>query len=203
MESRSGPRLIGVAGGTAGGKTTFCLKQREILPPGGLEILSLDSYYRCNRRLPLEERGRVNYDHPRAFEAELLVRHLKELRSGAGIEAPCYDFATHSRAPGTRPVRPAQFILVEGILTLHWPELREIFEYRIFVDAPADLRLERRMQRDVAERGRTPESVLRQWNETVEPMYREFCEPTRRFADRIVDGTAEEYEDIRAILAAP
>jgi uridine kinase len=179
------PLVIGIAGGSGSGKTTVAsavvagLRDRA-------GVIEHDAYYRHRPELSFEERARVNYDHPDSLETGLLVRHLQELRSGNPIERPVYDFANHLRSEETVEVVPARVIVVEGILVLAVPALRDVLDVKVFVDTDADLRLARRLQRDMEERGRTFESVISQYFETVRPMHLEFVEPSRRHADRII-----------------
>ena len=178
--------IIGVAGGTGSGKTTVARRLREAAGERPVAFLMQDSYY---RPLPSHEPAFIeayNFDHPDALEFELLAEHLGALRRGEAVEVPVYDFATHTRRPETERVEPGPVVLVEGILLFAVPALREAFDLRVFVDTDADVRLLRRLRRDVAERGRTPEDVLRQWEQTVRPMHLEFVEPSRRRADVIV-----------------
>lgn len=180
------PMVVGVAGGTGSGKTTVV---REILRGlGGQNVLILqhDSYYRDRSHLLPEERAGINYDHPDALETALMVEHLRQLLAGQPAEVPIYDFMTHTRQPDCQLVRPSKVIIVEGILILVDPALRDLFDIKVFVDTDADLRFIRRMERDIAERGRTREAVLKQYTETVRPMHLEFVEPSKRYADIIV-----------------
>jgi len=186
-------KIVAVAGGTASGKTTLA---RDLYRIGGSEqvqVIPLDSYYRCHKHLPMEERAAINYDHPRVFESDLLRHHLDILRSGEAIEVPTYDFATHSRASETMRVEATDVVIVEGILALHYPQLREAYSYSVFVDAADKLRFDRRLKRDVRERGRTEESVYLQWEQTVHPMHVEFCAPTLSLASEVVSG--EKWDD--------
>ncbi len=180
------PLIIGVAGGTGSGKTTVAQTIVERVGRERIAWVQHDAYYRDQSGKPFEERSRVNYDHPDSLETELLIAQLKQLRSGQAIEAPVYDFATHTRKRETRHIDPRSIILVEGILILSDPALRQLFDVKIFVDTDADLRLIRRLQRDMAERGRTFESVITQYTETVRPMHLEFVEPSKRYADVII-----------------
>ncbi|NLE76270.1 MAG: uridine kinase [Chloroflexi bacterium] len=178
--------VIGVAGGTGSGKTTVA---REILQRVGAQrivYIQHDSYYRDQAEKPLEERAKVNYDHPDSLESELLVEHLQRLKRGDPVEAPFYDFTTHTRRPETRVVEPRRIILVEGILIFADRALREQMDVKIFVDTDADLRFIRRLQRDIEERGRTMRSVIDQYLTTVRPMHLEFVEPSKRYADIII-----------------
>lgn len=180
------PVLIGVAGGSGSGKTTV---SRAILESVGSERIAYiqhDAYYRDRSEMPRAERARLNYDHPDSLETDLMVAQLKQLREGHAIELPMYDFAQHVRARETRRVEPRPIILVEGILIFVDPALRKMFDIKIFVDTDPDVRLIRRLSRDIAERGRTVESVLAQYQETVRPMHLEFVEPSKRYAHVII-----------------
>ena len=180
------PIVIGVAGGTGSGKTTVA---NEILQQVGAEHLAYiphDAYYRELGLLTKEERAKVNFDHPDSLETELLVEHLRALKKGQSVEVPIYDFTTHTRTERTRRVEPAPVVLVEGILIFVEPELRELFDVKLYVDTDADVRFIRRLQRDVQERGRSVESVCEQYLSTVRPMHMEFVEPSKRHADVII-----------------
>ena len=180
------PLIIGIAGGTGSGKTTVSNAIMERVGRERIAWLQQDQYYRDQTDKPFEERTRVNYDHPDSLETELMVEHLKRLKAGEAVETPVYDFAADTRTRETLRVEPRAVILVEGILIFADPELRRLFDVKIFVDADADLRLIRRLHRDMAERGRSFESVIRQYQETVRPMHLEFVEPSKRYADIIV-----------------
>ena len=178
--------IIGVAGGSGSGKTTV---SEFILDRVGLEQIAYiqqDSYYRDLSHLPYEERIQVNFDHPDALETDLLIRHLTALRDGLAVEVPVYDYTCYTRTGQTRLIEPRRVILVEGILIFAEKALRDLFDVRIFVDADADIRFIRRLQRDLGERGRSTESVVRQYLGTVRPMHLEFVEPSKRYADVIV-----------------
>ena len=177
--------VIGIAGGSGSGKTTLA---REIERRLGEKIilLSHDSYYRRHDEMSYEERCLLNYDEPAALETELLVEHLQQLRSGVAIDQPVYDFTQHNRSNETVRVEPKQVIIVEGILIFENKELRDLMDIRVFVDADADVRLCRRIKRDVTKRGRTVESVLSQYENTVRPMYIRYVEPTKRYASFIL-----------------
>lgn len=180
------PVVIGVAGGSGSGKTTVAERVRERAPGRTVEILHHDSYYRDNSHLGPEDRARINYDHPQAFETELLVRDLKALRAGEAVDVPVYDYAIHSRTGVTRRIEPADIVFVEGILVLENAALRELMDIRLFVDVDADERLIRRLQRDIQERDRTLESVVLQYRQVVRPMHLQFCEPSKRHAHLII-----------------
>jgi uridine kinase len=183
------PVLIGVAGGSGSGKTTVAERLAGLVGDASLVHLRLDAYYRDNPHLPLEERADVDYDHPDAFDWELLIEHLDALVAGNAVEVPVYDFATHARRAGRTPLPPARAVVVEGILVLHHPELRARFDLRVFVDTDADVRFIRRLERDVTERGRSLRSVIDQYLATVRPGHELYIEPTRRHADVIIpDG---------------
>lgn len=180
------PVVIGVAGGTGSGKTTVA---HEILKRAGTEQISLiqhDAYYKDLSNLSLAQRAMMNFDHPDALDNELLIVHLKKLKAGRTVEVPVYDFTTHSRTGQTRHVEPHRVILMEGILIFADKALRRLMDVKIYVDTDADIRFIRRLQRDIAERDRTMESVIRQYLATVRPMHQEFVEPSKRYADIII-----------------
>jgi uridine kinase len=178
--------IIGIGGGSGSGKTTIA---ESVIASVGADTVSLiqhDAYYRDLPHLDLEDRALVNYDHPDSLETELLIEHLHRLREGEPVERPVYDFTVHRRTAETVVVRPDPVVIIEGILVLSERELRDAMDLRIYVDADADLRLIRRLQRDVHERRRTVESVIAQYQETVRPMHLQFVEPSKRYADIIV-----------------
>jgi uridine kinase len=180
------PVVIGVAGGTGSGKTTVA---REILRRAGTEQISLiqhDAYYKDLSDLPPAQRAMQNFDHPDALDNKLLIAHLRELKAGRTIEMPVYDFTTHTRTSEVQLVEPRRVILVEGILIFADSTLRRIMDVKIYVDTDSDIRFIRRLERDLAERGRTMESVIRQYLATVRPMHQEFVEPSKRYADVII-----------------
>jgi uridine kinase len=180
------PVIIGVAGGSGSGKTTVAARVREAAAGRTVAVLHHDSYYHDNSQVPEADRARLNYDHPDAFETSLLIRHLEALRRGEPVDVPVYDYTCHCRLPQTRRLEPADIIFVEGILVLEPPQLRELMDIRIFVDVDADERLIRRLRRDIRERGRSFESVVKQYLEVVRPMHLQFCEPSKRHAHLIV-----------------
>jgi uridine kinase len=180
------PLIIGLAGGSGSGKTTIAEAMVEIAGAEQVVVIPHDAYYRDQRALSFEERTRINYDHPDSLETELLAEHLKRLRTGESIERPVYDFSTHTRLEQTVVVDPESVIIVEGILVLAEPTLRDVMDLRVYVDTDADLRLLRRLRRDIVERKRTVDSVLVQYEATVRPMHIQFVEPSKRFADIIV-----------------
>ncbi|NLJ85880.1 MAG: uridine kinase [Firmicutes bacterium] len=178
--------FIGVAGGTGSGKTTLAKSLCNQLGEDTAVLIPYDSYYKHLPHLTFQERSRLNYDHPDAFETELLVSHLKALRAGKAIEMPTYDFTTHLRTVQTISIGPRPVTIVEGILVLAEASLRELLDIKVYVDTDADVRVLRRMLRDIAERGRTLESVCEQYLETVKPMHDAFVEPSKRYADIII-----------------
>lgn len=180
------PYVIGVAGGTGSGKTTVAERLVERMGSDRVALLRLDSYYADRPDLTLEQRAAVNYDHPDAFDWSLLLEHVGRLRAGVGVEVPTYDFTAHRRRTDTERLPPARVLVLEGILVLYPPEMRAHMRLKVFVDTDADVRFIRRLQRDVAERGRTPESVMAQYLDTVRPMHLQFCEPSKRYADVIM-----------------
>jgi uridine kinase len=180
------PIIIGVAGGTGSGKTTVAETILKRVGEEHIAYISHDSYYRDLAHMPRNARDQVNFDHPDSLETGLLVEHLKQWRQGHAIEIPIYDFVTHSRIGQTRRVEPQRVALVDGILVFTEPKLRELFDVKLYVDADADIRFIRRLRRDIAERGRTVESVIEQYLTTVQPMHRDFVEPSKRYADVII-----------------
>ena len=182
----SPPLVIGVAGGSGSGKTTVVRRIIESIGDEQVTVLEHDRYYRDRNDLRLEERAALNYDHPDSLETDLLVRHLHELRAGRPVEVPEYDFARHARQPVTITALPRRAIIVEGILIFADAALRSLMDVKVFVDADGDTRFIRRLQRDIAERGRTVASVIDQYLGTVKPMHLEFVEPSKRYADIII-----------------
>lgn len=178
--------VVGIGGGTGSGKTTLADLIRKRMGMGSIAFLAHDAYYRDQKHLTPEERAKVNYDHPDSLETDLMVRHIQQLLRGQAIEMPVYDFSTHSRKTETVHVSPKPVILVEGILIFVEKELRDLFDMKIFVDTDADIRLIRRLLRDIQERGRTLQSVVDQYLRTVRPMHLEFVDASKRYADIIV-----------------
>jgi uridine kinase len=194
-EVRAGrrPLVIGVAGGSGAGKTTVAHAIVEAVGADRVAQLAEDSYYREFAHLPEAERARINWDHPDAIESDLLCAHVQSLLRGEAVERPVYDFATYAREPATVRVEPRPVLLVEGILLFVEARLRDLFDVKVYVDTDADIRVIRRVLRDVRERGRTLEGVLGQYLETVRPMHQAFVEPSKRFADIIVpEGGANQ-----------
>ena len=178
--------FIGIAGGTGSGKTLVAKTICKDMGEDRVTIIMQDSYYRDLPHLPFEERARQNFDHPDAVDSELLLEQIKLLLDGQPIEQPIYDFKQHLRTHETKTTYPHPIILLEGILIFYYPEIRDLMDIKVFVDTDADIRFIRRLKRDVRDRGRTMESVMQQYKETVRPMHLEFVEPTKRYADIIV-----------------
>jgi uridine kinase len=187
MTQKNGSRMVvGISGGTGSGKTTLSDLILEKIGRDKIAYLPHDAYYRDQKHLPLEERAKVNYDHPDSLETELLIAHIETLKTGQAVNMPQYDFTTHSRKEETLKIEPKRVILVEGILIFVEKALRNLFDMKIYVDTDADIRFIRRLTRDVTERGRTVQSVIHQYLDTVRPMHLEFVENSKRYADIIV-----------------
>jgi uridine kinase len=202
------PLIIGVAGGSGSGKTTVVRQIVRHLGRGQVTVVHHDSYYRDFSRASEEARARVNYDHPDALETSLLVAHLKALRAGIDVDVPVYDFTRHIRLPATERAAARKVIIVDGLLILWDRALRALMDIKVFVDTDADIRIIRRLRRDVEERGRSADAVIRQYLETVRPMHLEFVEPSKRYADVIVPQGGENrvaidmlITKVRSILA--
>jgi len=180
------PLVIGIAGGSGSGKTTVAQEILQRVGPERIAFLQHDSYYKDLSGLPPAQRIEVNFDHPHSLETDLLIHHIASLRDGKAVEVPIYDFSTHSRTSQTFAVQPRRVILVEGILIFTEATLREMFDVKIFVDTDSDVRFIRRLERDITERKRTTESVIKQYQSTVRPMHMEFVEPSKRYADVII-----------------
>jgi uridine kinase len=195
------PRLIiGIAGGTGSGKTTVVRKVAAGLPIDAVGAIEHDSYYKDRSGVPFEERAKLNYDHPDSLDNELMIKHLQELRAGNAVEVPVYDFKTHARLKETRRVEPAPVIIVEGILVYVDQRIRDLLDMKIFVDTDADIRVMRRIRRDIEERGRDFRSIRRQYYETVRPMHLQFVEPSKRWADLIIPEGGENKVALDMIL---
>ena len=177
--------VIGIAGGTGCGKSTMINRIKEEFSEQ-ISIISHDFYYKQHNDIPFEERKLLNYDHPDAFDTDLMVEHIRALAAGEAVERPVYDFTIHNRIDETVTVRPAKVIIVEGILIFECKELRDLFDIKVFIDTDADVRIIRRIIRDVSERGRTLSSVVNQYLTTVKPMHEQFVEPSKKFADIII-----------------
>lgn len=196
----TGPLIIGVVGGSGSGKTTVARAIAESVD-GGAAILDQDAYYRDLTHLTLEERRRINFDHPDSIDTELFVSHLEALAAGEPIDKPTYDFTAHTRAADRVRIEPGRVVVVDGILLFADPRLRRMFDIRIYVDVADDVRFIRRLLRDLTERGRSLESVIEQYLDTVRPMHLEFVEPSRRHADVIIPEGGQNRVGIEMILA--
>ena len=177
--------VIGIAGGTGSGKTTITRKLCENFGPD-VSVINHDNYYKAHHNMPYEERAKLNYDHPNAFDTDMLIEHLKQLRRGESVVCPVYDYTVHDRSKETVTIKPARVIIVEGILIFENRELCDQMDIKIYVDADADVRILRRIVRDVRDRGRSLDSVINQYLTTVKPMHEQFVEPSKRNADIIV-----------------
>ena len=178
--------IIGIAGGTGSGKTTVVNQIINQLPTDEVCVISQDSYYKATEGLSYDERAKINFDHPRAIDFELLVKHLKDLKGGNIIDQPVYSFVSHNRTKDTIKTHPRKVVIVEGILIFNNEELRSLFDIKVFVHAETDERLIRRMKRDITERGRDINEVLNRYQDTLKPMHQQFIEPTKNFADIII-----------------
>lgn len=178
--------IIGIAGGTGSGKTTVVDQILNELPADEVCVISQDSYYKATDNLSYEERTKINFDHPRAIDFDLLNKHVSELKSGRVIDQPIYSFVTHNRIKDTIKTHPRKVVIVEGILIFNNEELRDLFDIKVFVHADADERLIRRIRRDIKERGRDIDEVLNRYQDTLKPMHQQFIEPTKNFADIII-----------------
>ena len=192
--------IIGIAGGTGSGKTTVVRKIIERLPEDSVALLPQDSYYKDNSHLPLEERQKINFDHPNAIEFDLLIEHLKLLKKQIPVQQPIYSYLTCTRSEETILVKPKRVVIVEGILIFTNRKLRDLFDLKIFVDAEADERLMRVIKRDIIERGRSVNQVLDRYEKTVKPMHVEFIEPTKQFADIIVPQGGNNHKAIDLLV---
>ena len=178
--------IIGISGGTGSGKTTVANRILESVSADEVVFIQQDLYYRNLKDMPLDYRNAANFDHPDALDNDLLINHLKKLRAGEAVELPIYDFRTHTRLPATTRIESKPIVILEGILIFAEPRLREQMDIKVFVDTPDDIRFIRRLKRDIAERGRTLDSVIEQYMATVRPMHIQFIEPSKRYADVII-----------------
>ncbi|MEH7514084.1 uridine kinase [Gottfriedia acidiceleris] len=187
------PIVIGIAGGTGSGKTSVTKAIYDQFKGHSILMIQQDSYYRDQTHLPMEERLKTNYDHPLAFDNDLFIEHINDLLQYKAIEKPVYDYTIHTRSSETIPVEPKEVIILEGILVLEDERLRDLMDIKIFVDTDADLRILRRIQRDIKERGRTVDSVVDQYVNVVRPMHNQFCEPSKKFADIIIPEGGQNF----------
>jgi uridine kinase len=195
------PLIIGIAGGSGSGKSTVAHTVAESLGTSSVAFIDMDAYYRNFAHLPMEERRRINWDHPDAFDHDLLVAQLRQLAAGVAIEKPVYDFVTHTRSPASERIEPADVIVVDGILLFVDERVRALFDVKVFVDTDADIRLIRRIRRDMVVRGRPLEEILDQYLSTVQPMHLQFVEPSKRYADLIVPRGGHNTVAIEMIIA--
>jgi uridine kinase len=195
------PFLLGVAGGTCSGKTTVAERLCELIGGDRIALIKLDSYYVDTPHEPLDVRAKLNYDHPDAFDWELLNRHMNDLVAGRPIEVPVYDYAGYARTDQVTHIGRCDVVVVEGILVLWEPSVRELFDLKVYVDADADLRLIRRLQRDVTERGRSPDSIIDQYLTTVRPSHLQFIEPSKRYANVIFPEGGQNEPALEVLLA--
>ena len=194
------PHIVGIAGPSSSGKTELARQLARRLP--GTSIVSLDSYYRGMEEIPLEARKKVNFDHPDALEWPLLREHLRAMSAGLGFDEPVYSFSDYARTAATRRIEPSDFVIVEGLFVFHWPELRALLDTKVYVETDPGVCFNRRLTRDVAERGRTPESVCEQYRRTVRPSAEWFVMPTRKYADLVVSGEEPLENSTTAVMNA-
>lgn len=199
MASDNGIYIIGIAGGTGSGKSTFTNRLKEALGDK-VTIIYHDNYYKRQDELPFEERKKVNYDHPDSLETDLLVKHIKELKAGNCVECPVYDYTQHNRSNETVTIKPSKILIIEGILALQDKRLRNLYDIKVFVEADADERILRRVIRDTKERGRDLEGIVKQYLTTVKPMHYLYVEPTKAKADIVINSGMNDvaYEIVRA-----
>lgn len=202
MADSGGPYLIGIGGPSGSGKSALAVRLVERLLPASAVIVPLDAYYRDLSSMRLEDRAKQNFDAPEALDWVFLEQQLDMLASGLAIERPEYDFSTHTRRSVTRSVQPTEYVLVEGLLALYAEAVRRMLDLRVYVEAPEEVCLKRRIERDLRERGRTRESVLQQYRKTVAPMAERYVYPTRAFADVVVGGAGPLDDEARLVLAA-
>jgi uridine kinase len=195
------PLIIGIAGGTGSGKSTVARRVAEALHRASVAFIDMDAYYLDFAHLPIEERRQINWDHPERFDIDLFIKQMRQLQAREAINKPVYDFVTHTRSRLTVHVPPADVIVVDGILLFVEERVRELFDVKVFVDADADVRLARRIKRDMAKRGRPLEEILEQYMSTVRPMHEQFVEPSKRYADVIVPRGGHNAVAIEMIVA--
>jgi uridine kinase len=193
--------VVGIAGGTGSGKTTVAKTIAAALPPEHVAMIEYDAYYRDRPDLPPEDRAQLNFDHPDSLEADLLVEHLSQLKQGKGVDIPIYDFKTHRRLTSSRRIEASQVVIVEGILVFVDPRVRERLDMKIFVDTDPDIRVFRRIRRDMEQRGRTFESIRDQYYKSVRPMHLQFVEPSKRWADLIIPEGGDNHVALEILVA--
>ena len=195
----AGPVIVGIAGGSGSGKSTIVAELVDLLGLGITTVIRHDWYYRDLSHLELEERTAVNFDHPSSLDTELLIEHVMTLVSGKSVDAPFYDFSTHTRSSSTIQLEPPQVLILDGILTLANEQLRELMDIRVFVDTDVEKRLNRRLERDSGERGRSPASVIQQFESTVLPMHHKFVEPSRAYAEITISGGHQDSATVKQL----
>ena len=195
------PFVMGIGGGSGSGKSTIVQDIKEKLGPDKMSVIHHDSYYRHRPELIIEERHEINFDHPDSLETQLMVEHIKELIARHSVEVPIYDFALHLRSSKTITVEPCQILIVDGILVLNDSQLRKMMDLIVFVDVPPDLRFIRRLKRDLYERGRSVDSVTRQYLNSVRPMHEKFVEPSKHYADILIPGGGHNLQAVKLLLA--
>ena len=194
------PFLMGIGGGSGSGKSTIVQELKENIGPEKISVINYDAYYRNRPELTLEERQKINFDHPDSLETQLMVEHIKQLISGESVQIPIYDYAKHLRSLKTINVVPSPIIIVDGILVLNDSQLREMIDLLVFVDVPPDLRFIRRLERDLSKRGRTIDSVIKQYLATVRPMHEKFVEPSKHFADISIPGCGHNLKSVKRLM---
>jgi uridine kinase len=202
MNSPYSPFVVGIAGGTGSGKTTVAMAILERTGKDKIAYIQHDSYYKDLSELPPAQRATTNFDHPNSLDSGLMIEHIRQLKEGHAIEVPNYDFTTHTRKKDTQRIEPKAIVLVEGILLFAEPEMRDLIDIKFFVDTDSDLRIIRRIQRDIKERGRTTDSVIEQYESTVRPMHLEFVEPSKRYADLIIPEGGYNQVAMDVVLAS-
>ena len=195
----AGPVIVGIAGGSGSGKSTIVAELVDLLGLGITTVIRHDWYYRDLSHLELEERTAVNFDHPFSLDTELLIEHVMTLVSGNSVDTPFYDFSTHTRSSSTIHLEPSRVLILDGILTLAHERLRELMDIRVFVDTDVEKRLDRRLERDSGERGRSPASVIQQFESTVLPMHHEFVEPSREYAEITISGGHQDSATLKQL----
>jgi uridine kinase len=191
---------IGIYGGTGSGKTTIVEQLASEFPPSEIQIISQDSYYKDNSNISFEERCTLNFDHPDAIDFKLLCQHILDLKNGEAIKQPIYSFKTHNRTAETNLVSPKKILIIEGILIMNYPKLRSLFDLKVFIDANSDMRMERRVNRDITERGRTPKEVLERYMKTLKPMHQQHIEPMKVHADYILENHKNTTLDLSDLI---
>ena len=191
--------IVGIAGGSGSGKSTIVAELVHLLGPGITTVIRHDWYYRDLSHLEFEDRTEVNFDHPSSLETELLVKHVMTLIAGNSVDAPSYDFSTHTRSSSTIQLEPSQVLILDGILALAHEQLRKLMDICVFVDTDVEKRLERRMERDSGERGRNPASVIQQFESTVLPMHHKFVEPSREYAEITIPGGHQDSATVKQL----